>query len=195
MSAVLPDPSTPFGERVARRLRDEPIIWLTIVGADGTPQPNPVWFLWDGESFLIYSLKSAKRLGHIQRSAKVSLHFDGNGTGVTSSSSMARCRYVPRSPRPTRMPPMWRSTRISSLGLSRRRSVLRRSIRCLCGCALRGFAGTERLRPAYGITSGKRPHTTRNSCVSTVAQIRAAGHHSQGPWHHQARGPQTSRPS
>ncbi|HEY8286355.1 MAG TPA: TIGR03667 family PPOX class F420-dependent oxidoreductase [Chloroflexota bacterium] len=81
MSTVLPDPATPFGERVARRLRDEPIIWLTTIGADGTPQPNPVWFLWDGESFLIYSLNTAKRLNHVQRSAKVSLHFDGDGTG------------------------------------------------------------------------------------------------------------------
>ena len=81
MNTVLPDPSTPFGERVARRLRDEPIIWLTLVGADGTPQPNPVWFIWEGESFLIYSLTSAKRLGHLERSAKASLHFDGDGAG------------------------------------------------------------------------------------------------------------------
>jgi hypothetical protein len=42
MSSVLPDPATPFGERVARRLREEAVIWLTTMGADGTPQPNPV---------------------------------------------------------------------------------------------------------------------------------------------------------
>jgi PPOX class probable F420-dependent enzyme len=67
MSAVLPDPSTPFGERVAQRLRDDPVIWLTTVGADGTPQPNPVWFLWDGESFLTYNRADAKRLAQIKR--------------------------------------------------------------------------------------------------------------------------------
>ena len=36
------DPSTPFGERVRRRLRDVVVVWLNTVGADGTPQPNPV---------------------------------------------------------------------------------------------------------------------------------------------------------
>ncbi len=62
MSFTLPDPTTEFGARVAARLRDERIIWLTTTGADGTPQPNPVWFLWDGASFLIYSLPDAARL-------------------------------------------------------------------------------------------------------------------------------------
>jgi PPOX class probable F420-dependent enzyme len=81
MSAVMPDPSTPFGERVERRLRDEPIIWMTTTGADGTPQPNPVWFLWDGESFLIYSLPDAARLPHIQKTPRVALNLDGNGQG------------------------------------------------------------------------------------------------------------------
>jgi PPOX class probable F420-dependent enzyme len=81
MSSVLPLENTPFGERVARRLREEPIIWMTTVGVDGTPQPNPVWFLWDGESFLIYSLSDAARLPHIRRNPNVSLNLDGNGKG------------------------------------------------------------------------------------------------------------------
>lgn len=81
MPAKLPDPSTPFGQRVAQRLRDEVVIWLTTVGADGTPQPNPVWFLWDGATFLIYNRDDAKRLDHIQRNPRVALHFDGNGQG------------------------------------------------------------------------------------------------------------------
>ena len=46
---VLPDAGTPFGDRVRERLVDEQVIWLTTVGADGTPQPNPVWFLWTPE--------------------------------------------------------------------------------------------------------------------------------------------------
>ena len=81
MASVLPSSSTPFGERVERRLREEKIIWLTTTGADGTPQPNPVWFLWDGDSFLVYSLPDAARLPHIQRTPRVALHFDGNGKG------------------------------------------------------------------------------------------------------------------
>ena len=81
MSSILPDATTPFGERVARRLHDDPIIWLTTVAPDGTPQPNPVWFLWDQDEILIYSLSGAKRLEHIVRNPHVSLHFDGNGRG------------------------------------------------------------------------------------------------------------------
>jgi hypothetical protein len=39
-------------DRVAQRLREDAVIWLTTVAANGTPQPNPVWFLWDGHSVL-----------------------------------------------------------------------------------------------------------------------------------------------
>jgi PPOX class probable F420-dependent enzyme len=83
MTFQLPDPSTPFGERVARRLRDERLIWLTTVDAKGMPQPTPVWFLWDGatSTILIYSRADAKRLAHIQQNPRVALNFDGNGSG------------------------------------------------------------------------------------------------------------------
>ncbi len=83
MAFQLPDAGTPFGERVARRLRDEKLIWLTTVDEKGTPQPTPVWFLWDeaSETFLIYSRTDAKRLAHLQRNSRVALNFDGNGRG------------------------------------------------------------------------------------------------------------------
>jgi PPOX class probable F420-dependent enzyme len=83
MTFQLPDTSTPFGERVARRLRDERLIWLTTVDAKGMPQPTPVWFLWDEatSTILIYSRADAKRLAHIQQNPRVALNFDGNGSG------------------------------------------------------------------------------------------------------------------
>jgi PPOX class probable F420-dependent enzyme len=83
MTFQLPDPSTEFGGRVARRLRDERLIWLTTVDAKGMPQPTPVWFLWDEASstMLIYSRADAKRLAHIQQNPRVALNFDGNGSG------------------------------------------------------------------------------------------------------------------
>lgn len=83
MAFQLPDPSTPFGERVARRLRSERLIWLTTVDSKGMPQPAPVWFLWDEatSSFLVYSRSDAKRLAHIQQNSRVALNFDGNGSG------------------------------------------------------------------------------------------------------------------
>ena len=51
----MPDDSTEIGARAERRLREEEIAWLTTVRADGQPQSVPVWFLWDGDAFLIYS--------------------------------------------------------------------------------------------------------------------------------------------
>ncbi|PXY24074.1 TIGR03667 family PPOX class F420-dependent oxidoreductase [Prauserella flavalba] len=78
---VLPAEGSPFGERVRRRLREERVVWLTTVGADGTPQPNPVWFLWDGDDVLVYNRVDAHRLAHIRRNPRVGLHFDSDGSG------------------------------------------------------------------------------------------------------------------
>jgi len=83
MTFQLPDQSTPFGERVARRLHDDRLIWFTTVDAKGTPQPTPVWFLWDAatSTILIYSRSDARRLAHVQQNPRVALNFDGNGYG------------------------------------------------------------------------------------------------------------------
>jgi PPOX class probable F420-dependent enzyme len=79
---VFPDPETSFGRRVRERLRDEEIVWLTTVGSDGTPQPNPVWFLWTGDNeVIVYSDNKAHRLAHIDAHPQVSLHFNGTSTG------------------------------------------------------------------------------------------------------------------
>lgn len=75
------DTSTPFGQRVTRRLQEERIIWLTTVDGAGIPQPRPVWFLWDGTSFLIYSQPNTHKLRHIADNPQVALNFDGDGHG------------------------------------------------------------------------------------------------------------------
>lgn len=79
---VFPDPSTPLGQRVRERLASEVAVWLTTTGADGTPQPNPVWFLWEGEdTVLVYNRAGAKRIAHVRNRPRVSLNFDANGQG------------------------------------------------------------------------------------------------------------------
>jgi PPOX class probable F420-dependent enzyme len=76
------DTSTSFGERAARRLREERVGWLTTVRRDGLPQPSPVWFLWDGdETFVLFSQPDKQKLRNIARSPHVSLNLDGNGQG------------------------------------------------------------------------------------------------------------------
>jgi PPOX class probable F420-dependent enzyme len=84
MSDVLPDPGSDFGQRVRTRLREETVVWLTTIGADGTPQPNPVWFLWredEPDVVLIYNDVKAARLAHIAARPRVALNFHGNGQG------------------------------------------------------------------------------------------------------------------
>lgn len=92
MSFALPDPSAPYGARIAERLHDDRILWIVTISASGAPQPNPVWFLWDGESFLIYSLPDAARVAHIRRNPRVALHFnsDANGDDIIVFTGVAR---------------------------------------------------------------------------------------------------------
>ena len=75
------DLTTEFGQRVKQRLEEEQIIWLTSVSSDGTPQPRPVWYLWDGATILIYSRPNTAKLRHIAANPHVALHFDGDGEG------------------------------------------------------------------------------------------------------------------
>ncbi|MEN8113515.1 MAG: TIGR03667 family PPOX class F420-dependent oxidoreductase [Actinomycetota bacterium] len=74
------DRDTDSGVRAAHRLATERIGWLTTVAADGTPQTSPIWFLWDGQEFLVYSLDSP-RVRNLENHSRVSLNLDGNGLG------------------------------------------------------------------------------------------------------------------
>ncbi len=74
-------PDTPFGDRVRSRLANEVVGWLTTVDPDGTPRPSPIWFLWDGDSMLIYSKDGTSRTRNLARNPACSFNFDGNGTG------------------------------------------------------------------------------------------------------------------
>ena len=81
---VPPDPTTPVGQIIARRLREELFIWLTTIDENGVPQPLPVTFLW-GEAqatFLTYSRTDRGRLADIQRNPNVALHFDVSGGDI-----------------------------------------------------------------------------------------------------------------
>jgi PPOX class probable F420-dependent enzyme len=75
------DEATEFGARVARRLREEMVVWLTTVTPAGAPLPRPVGFVWDGgEVVSVYSQPGA-RVRNIATNPKVTLNFDGDGRG------------------------------------------------------------------------------------------------------------------
>jgi PPOX class probable F420-dependent enzyme len=75
------DTTTDSGARAARRLENDQIVWLTTVGPDGTPHPSPVWFLWDGDTALIYSQPSTPKLRNIGQQPRVSLNFNCTPNG------------------------------------------------------------------------------------------------------------------
>jgi PPOX class probable F420-dependent enzyme len=70
-----------FGVRAERRLIEDQVVWLTTVDIHGKPQPRPVWFLWDGESLLVYSRPNAHKVRHIETNPHVSLNFNSDQSG------------------------------------------------------------------------------------------------------------------
>lgn len=98
------DLTTEFGARVAQRLSEEVIIWLVTVRFDGTPQPSPVWFLWDGQAFTIYSQPNTAKIRNIQQNPKVALHLDGDGRGGNIIVFTGKASIVPQAPLATEIP-------------------------------------------------------------------------------------------
>jgi PPOX class probable F420-dependent enzyme len=92
------DTSTEFGQRAARRLRDETIGWLVTVGPDSTPRAIPVWFLQEGQTFLIYSQPATAKLRNLERNPKAALHLDGNGQGGDIVILTGEARVAPGAP-------------------------------------------------------------------------------------------------
>ncbi|MBW4716964.1 TIGR03667 family PPOX class F420-dependent oxidoreductase [Saccharothrix obliqua] len=81
MTFALPDPATEFGARVARKLREDMIAWVTSVDRTGTPQPAPVWFLWEDDTVLFYSRPTAKRLERLKANPRTSVNLNDDGLG------------------------------------------------------------------------------------------------------------------
>ena len=75
------DTNTAFGKRAEMRLKTEPVIWLTTVRKDYMPQPVPVWFLWEGESVLIFTQPGTQKKRNLENVSKAALHLDSDGHG------------------------------------------------------------------------------------------------------------------
>ena len=75
------DLTSKFGRKVKRHLKQEYIVWLTTAGSDLSPQPRPVWFIWEDTSFLIFSQAHAHKVQHITARPYVALHFNTDATG------------------------------------------------------------------------------------------------------------------
>jgi PPOX class probable F420-dependent enzyme len=74
------DTSTAKGKHVERRLKKEIVVWLATAGVEGRPHAVPVWFLWDGYSFLVYSVPGQK-VKDIEANPNVQLHLNTGPEG------------------------------------------------------------------------------------------------------------------
>ena len=72
------DFTTEFGKKVKHHLERETFVWFTTVGADLSPQPRPVWFIWQEDSFLIFSRPDAHKVAHLRQHPNVCLHFNSD---------------------------------------------------------------------------------------------------------------------
>jgi len=75
------DLTSQFGRAVKGHLENQYVIWLTTVDSHLAPQPRPVWFVWQDDSFLIFSKPKAHKVAHITKNPKVALHFNTDDTG------------------------------------------------------------------------------------------------------------------
>ena len=75
------DMTTEWGQHADQRLRSNIIAWLTTVGANGRPYTSPVWFLWDGETILIFSQPDKQKIRNLRKNTQVSLALDDSKEG------------------------------------------------------------------------------------------------------------------
>lgn len=92
------DFSTEFGSRVTQQLKSELIIWLTTVDSRDNPQPRPVWFQWDGKSFLIYSRPNTHKLSHISQNPRVSINLNSDAKADEVAVFRGEARLDPSTP-------------------------------------------------------------------------------------------------
>jgi PPOX class probable F420-dependent enzyme len=98
------DLSSELGIRVAHRLDQELIIWLTTVRADRTPQPSPVWFLWADQTVLIYSQPNKQKLHNIARNPTVALNFNTDESGDDVAVITGQAQIDLQAPAVTQVP-------------------------------------------------------------------------------------------
>lgn len=66
---------------IDQRLRNDITIWLNTVRPDGRPHSVVVWFLWEGDSILIFSQPNKQKLRNIQQNSNVVLAIDNTYEG------------------------------------------------------------------------------------------------------------------
>jgi PPOX class probable F420-dependent enzyme len=91
-----------LGRSALARLELEQVGWLTTTRRDGSPWPNPVWFLWDGSSILVYSAIGSAKNAHVAREPRVTFHLNGEGWSTDINVLSGRAEIADDVPAPDR---------------------------------------------------------------------------------------------
>ena len=75
------DSRYPEQAHTAERLRTDEILWLATVRPDGRPHLIPVWFLWEGESILIFSKPANQKIRNLRQNPAVTVSLDTTDRG------------------------------------------------------------------------------------------------------------------
>lgn len=85
------------------RLKKEIVVWLATTNPNGGPLVVPVWFLFDGKTFLIYSVPGQK-VRNIERSPLVALHLNSNPEGGDVLRVTGKAQVLKRQPPAHKVP-------------------------------------------------------------------------------------------
>jgi PPOX class probable F420-dependent enzyme len=68
-----PDQAPRCRPSIEAALRDDPVVWLSSVQADGRPHLVPVWFHWDGDRIVAFSKPHARKVDNLRDQPSVML--------------------------------------------------------------------------------------------------------------------------
>jgi PPOX class probable F420-dependent enzyme len=85
------------------RLKKDLVIWLATCGRDGSPHAVPVWFWWEGETLLIYSVPGQK-VRDIAANPNVALHLNTDPEGEDVVRLEGKARIDPKQPPAHKVP-------------------------------------------------------------------------------------------
>jgi PPOX class probable F420-dependent enzyme len=60
-------------QSIAEALERQTVVWVSSVRPDGTPHLLPLWFVWDGDSILVFSKPHAQKVRNLRASPRVML--------------------------------------------------------------------------------------------------------------------------
>ncbi|MBA2391496.1 MAG: TIGR03667 family PPOX class F420-dependent oxidoreductase [Ktedonobacteraceae bacterium] len=66
---------------IEERMRNDHMTWLITTRPDGRPHAVAVWFLWDGDTILIFSRPNNQKIRNIQANPNVLLAIDDTRQG------------------------------------------------------------------------------------------------------------------